>query len=145
MLLLTHTIAGAVIGEKINNPLFVIIIALASHFLLDWIPHWSYDVPNKFDPRELIKILPDIIPTCLVYLTFIFSYPGSWKMISLGVTFAILPDFLTLTHYIPGLNKIFKPFNQWHGQLQVHDEKILGLLTQVVFISMLIIVLLAIK
>jgi hypothetical protein len=145
MLLLAHTITGAVIGEKIGNPWLGMILALGSHFILDWIPHWSYDVPAKFDPREFIKILPDVIPSCLIYILFIFSYPEHWLTITIAVTAAIIPDFLTLTHYIPGLNKIFSTFVAWHGRLQVHDDKIIGLTSQVVYIGMLIVILLVIK
>jgi hypothetical protein len=145
MLLLSHVITGAVIGQKVHNPYLVSSLALASHFVLDWVPHWSYDVPNKFDVREFVKITPDALMSIIVYIVFLFSYPEQWLVITLGVGFAILPDFLTLTHYIPGLKVIFKKFNAWHGKIQVHDEKWLGLLTQAVYIGMLLIVLLAIK
>jgi hypothetical protein len=145
MLLLSHVVTGAVIGQKIGNPWLGSSLALASHFILDWIPHWSYDVPDRFDLREFLKMMPDIIASAIIYLTFLFSFPDQWLTITLGVAFAILPDFITLTYYLPGVRNIFKKFNAWHGRLQVHDERILGLLTQVVYISLLIIVLLAIK
>jgi len=144
MLLLSHAVTGAVIGQKIGNPFLISILALASHFILDWIPHWSYNVPKNLYPREIIKILPDLITSIIVYLIFIFSFPQQWLLITLGVTFAILPDLLIITHHIPGLKNIFKKFNSLHGKIQVHDEKILGLLTQAIYIGLLIIILLAI-
>lgn len=144
MLLLTHTITGAIIGQKVGNPIVVILLAFASHFLLDWIPHWSYDVPKKFSSWEFLKILPDVIPSALVFIVFIYCYPTQWLTIILGVIASALPDFLTLTSYIPGLRSVMKKFNRWHAQLQVHDERLLGLLTQIVYIGLLITILLAV-
>ena len=54
MLLLTHTITGAVIGEKISNPIIISLIALASHFILDSLPHSDLKVPTKFDTWKLL-------------------------------------------------------------------------------------------
>jgi membrane-bound metal-dependent hydrolase YbcI (DUF457 family) len=141
MLLLSHAFTGAIIGEKIANPWLIGLLAFGSHFLLDWIPHWSYDVPEKMDAREFLKIVPDILPTIIIYLIFLYSFPELWFNITLGVGLAILPDFLTLTRYFTFLNRIFNKFNSWHGRIQVHDYKILGLATQIVYIGILIIIL----
>lgn len=145
MLLLSHTITGAIIGQKIGDPWLVSFVALASHFILDWIPHWSYDIPRKFDPWQFLQIVPDIVPSILVYIAFLFAYPELWLTITLGVTFAILPDFMTLTSYVPGLRDLFKKLNEWHGRIQVHDEPTLGLITQAVYIGLLIIILIYTK
>ena len=142
MILLSHTITGAIIGHKIGNPYLISAIALASHFILDMIPHWNYDVPGKFSTWKLLPILPDIIPSIIVYLVFLFSFPDQWLYISLGVCFAILPDFTTLTRYIPLLKKIFRPINKFHKKIQSEIEiPLLGLSTQIVYISFLIIIL----
>jgi hypothetical protein len=141
MLLLAHTITGAVIGQKIGNPWLISALALGSHFLLDWIPHWSYDVPEKMDAREFIKIVPDVLPSILIYLVFLYSFPQQWFNITLGVGLAILPDFLTLTRYFPFLSKLFRRFQTFHNHIQVHDYKVLGIATQVIYIGLLIIIL----
>lgn len=144
MLLLSHTITGAVIGQKINDPTIIILLAFTSHFILDRIPHWNYNVPDKFDLWEFSKTLPDIITSILVYLVFLFAYPDQWLNISLGVCFAILPDFLTLTQYIPGLKILFKSLNKFHLKIQGHINKryktFWGLLSQIIYITLLIII-----
>ncbi|MCH7492016.1 hypothetical protein IID19_00280 [Patescibacteria group bacterium] len=141
MLLVTHVLTGAVIGQKISDPIVLTLLALGSHFLLDWIPHWSYNVPKTNSLREFVKLLPDILPSILIYVVFIFSYPDQWVLITLGVTMAILPDFITLTRHSKNLSKIFEKINYWHGRIQVHDEKILGLVSQVIYVALLIIIL----
>jgi len=146
MLLLTHTITGAVIGEKISNPIIISLIALASHFILDSLPHSDLKVPTKFDTWKFLRILPDIIPAILIYITFIFTYPDQWLTIHLGITCAILPDFLSLSKYMPKFQKIMAPLNNWHKKIQWQldsnfKKKILGLLTQIIYITILIIIL----
>lgn len=146
MLLLTHVITGAVIGQKINDPIIISTIALASHFILDSLPHSDLKVPEKFDTWKLLGILPDIIPSILVYIAFIFTFPDQWLYIHLGITFAILPDFLSLSKFIPKFRNIMSPLNKWHKKIQwqlntTFLKKILGLLTQTIYIAILIIIL----
>jgi len=145
MLLLVHTVTGAIIGEKISNPWLVSFLAFGSHFILDWIPHWSYDIPKRLDPREFLRIMPDVITTACIFIIFLFVYPEMWLTIVLGVFFACLPDALTLANYLPGLRRVFQRFNNWHGRLQVHDERILGLLSQVIYVSLLMVILININ
>jgi len=78
----------------------------------------------------------------VVYLIFLFSYPDMWFNISLGVGFAILPDFLSLTKFIPGIKKIFKPLNDFHkiiqGTFKKFNELVFGLINQVIYLVFLI-------
>ncbi len=145
MLLLAHVTTGAILGEKIANPWLVCILAFGSHFILDWIPHWSYEIPKRFDPREFLRIMPDLAAAAVIFIVFLYGYPDQWLNIVLGAFFASLPDALTLANYVPGLKAIFSKFNDWHGRLQVHDERILGLLTQIVYISLIIVILININ
>ncbi len=142
MILLSHTITGAIIGQKLGNPYLISIIALVSHFLLDMIPHWNYDIPGKFSSWKFMHILPDIIPSILIYLVFLFSFPDQWLNVNLGVCFAILPDFLTLTKLFPGLKDFFKPLNKFHKKIQRETKTVFtGLTTQIIYISLLIVIL----
>ncbi|MBU0598494.1 hypothetical protein KKF61_05930 [Patescibacteria group bacterium] len=143
MLLLSHTLTGAVIGQKIDSQAIIIPLALISHFILDHIPHWNYDVPDKYDGWTFLKTLPDIISSAIVYLTFIFIFPDQWLNITLGVGFAILPDLITLSKYISGLKKIFYYFNWLHTKVQADIEKgykrTVGLFIQTIYIGLIII------
>src|SRR3990167_4229064 len=136
MLLLAHVATGAVISQSISNPLLVSLVAFGSHCVLDSLPHWNYEVPKKITWREFAKIAPDILPSIIIYTAFIALYPEKWSLITLGVGFAILPDFLFLSSLIPPFAKFFKLFNDFHGKIQSHadsHEIFLGIASQIIY------------
>ena len=143
MLLIAHTTTGAVIGHKMSDPILICLIALFSHFILDRIPHWNYYVPNRYNGWALLKTIPDILPSAIIFVVFVFSFPDQWLFISLGVVFAALPDFLTLSKYIPGLKKVFFPLNNFHlkiqGKLKKANERIWGLVIQTFYLGLVMI------
>ena len=47
MIIAIHAIAGALIGEWINNSLFAFILVIISHFLIDMISHSDLPVYKK--------------------------------------------------------------------------------------------------
>ena len=63
MLTTTHLLAGAVIGKYFQNPILIIILAFVSHYILDFIPHYSIKAVIGFkegglrnaNKKELIK------------------------------------------------------------------------------------------
>lgn len=142
MLLFAHIITGAVIGQELKNPVIISGLAFTSHFALDMIPHWNYDVPKKLDWWEYGKVTPDFIASSAIYLAYIYSQPQLWLAVSLGVFFAALPDFLTLGKYVPFLNRFLKPVNFIHDKLQRHSDNrhriARGLLYQILYIIILL-------
>lgn len=143
MILLAHATTGAIIGLKFHNPFIVILLSFISHFVLDRLPHWNYDVPKNPNIKAFLNMLPDIITTVVVYLVFILIYPSSWLIISIGVTFAILPDFLSLSLYIPKVKKIMLPFLKFHKLIQneiskKYNKAFWGLLSQTLYLTILI-------
>lgn len=141
MLLLAHTLTGAVIGTKISNPYLVIILSFFSHIILDIIPHSNLPFPKKADPIQILKTMPDVIPSLGIYFLFLFYFPGHWLNITLGVTFAILIDFLTLFSLMPKLNGIMSKFYHFHEIIQGETKLFLGLLTQSIYILTLLLIL----
>ncbi|MDP2683841.1 MAG: hypothetical protein Q8P20_02180 [bacterium] len=143
MILLAHVTTGAVIGLKFQDPTIVILLSFLSHFILDRLPHWNYDVPKKAKSQAFLTMLPDIIPTVLVWLVFIFTYPDHWLIISVGVAFAILPDFISLGWYFPSLKKIVLPFLKFHKMIQgeiskKYNRALWGLSSQIIYLTLLI-------
>lgn len=150
MLLLSHAVTGAIIGQKLGDPIIISWLSFISHFILDSIPHWNYldyqghkeyNKNEKFYLWKYIEALPDIIITILVYFTFIFCFPDQWLVISLGVGFAILPDFLSLSKYIPYIKSVFQPLNKLHyriqGRIKKYHRAATGLAIQVIYICLI--------
>jgi hypothetical protein len=153
MIFSPHIVVGAVIGAKTHNLGLIIILGLASHFILDRIPHWEYDISKNMDDfrtgRKIkglsglfLKIFLDafigllivLIPVIqrnlldLKFLMFIF----------LGILFSVLPDILWgLSGFIK--NKFFDTCAKIHSAFHFQKQKegkitFLGLFTQIVVI-----------
>jgi hypothetical protein len=55
MLVTNHVLSGAVIGAVVRRPLAAFVLGVASHFVLDAVPHWG-----QFHPRGFLKVaVPD--------------------------------------------------------------------------------------
>ncbi len=53
MLITNHVLAGSIIGLTIKEPSLALIIAFASHFVMDAIPHFGY--PGRKGYPEVLK------------------------------------------------------------------------------------------
>lgn len=120
MVLTTHALTGAVVGKNVDNVFWIVILSLILHFLMDTFRHGEY-----FDNRTATfkntwwKVGIDL----LVFLSLLgsFFYFQSWDSrtllnVFLGVFFSLLPDGLTLLHYMKfkfSLLEKAKKFHSW--------------------------------
>jgi hypothetical protein len=122
MILLVHLLLGALIGQKISNPILAIVLAFLSHYFLDFIPHIEY--PLKEDTKNwndfLSNALKIFLDFCLgILLILIFS--KNQLIIYICAFLAILPDgFTVLSHFIP--NKILEIHSNFHTK-KIHFLK----------------------
>lgn len=120
MILTTHALVGAAIGEKINEPWLIIILSLAAHFALDSFRHGEY-----LDDRHVTvtirdawwKIGIDLCSAFSLVAIIIFLNNGTVHALNilLGVFFSLLPDSFTLIFWkfkFKILAKI-KKFHAW--------------------------------
>jgi hypothetical protein len=119
MVLATHALVGAAIGEKINNPWIIVVASLAVHYFLDSFRHGEY-----FDSRTATirntawKVALDIAISFSIIAFFIFSRGVSGNelyRIMLGVFVSMLPDGLTLMFWkfnFPFMKKL-QAFHGW--------------------------------
>lgn len=105
MILVTHALVGAAIGEKIHNPWLIVICSLAMHFVLDTFRHGEY--VESFDKKVTFKntwrkvaldfFIGIFIVSLLIYLNRFNAL--QIKYIFLGVFFSIVPDFITFIYW----------------------------------------------
>ncbi len=138
MLLLAHTLTGAVIGAKVSSPWLSFALGFTSHFLLDAIPHWNYPVPQRIHIRDFIVFWPDLTAPALLVLAFIALHPSALLAICFGVTGSILPDILTLTRHHVSLKRIFAPFRKFHEKIQHEIPFTPGVLVQIAYMLVLL-------
>lgn len=98
MILLVHMLLGALIGQKIINPFWAVILAFLSHYFLDIFPHIEYPIEN-IKNKMWKKSAPDIFRVFLDFyagiILILFFSSNSWQ-IYICAFFAILPDGLSL-------------------------------------------------
>jgi hypothetical protein len=145
MLSVSHGLTGALIAEKIPNPLIAIPFILASHYLEDWILHWDVGTGLTSGKRKrrdaIILEIGDLILTGILILVIFQSghttiqWPVYW-----GSFVALVPDFLeaprNFLHFNPGW---LKPINDFHhGFHHSTPDMLLGLLPQLIVLALIL-------
>jgi hypothetical protein len=140
MILANHAIAGAALASLMpNQPLVGFTVGFLSHFVLDAIPHWDYDlssaekdennpvnddiiVNKKFIFDILLKVGPDIaagfLISCLVFCLYLKI---SIIAVLCGAVGGIAPDILHFA-YMKWRHEPLKSLLKFH--LWIHAEKI---------------------
>src|SRR3989344_4658712 len=160
MVLSTHAVAGVALARLFpQNPVLGFGAAFVSHFVLDMIPHWDYrlasleagasgrkiDKEFKINPAfvaDLMKIGADILIGLIV--AFLVFYPASkldLLVLFLGVSGAILPDFLQFVFYKfrPFWLKPLQHFHIWiHARRDFNNHPLLGIVMQILLAAIFI-------
>ena len=90
MLLTNHILSGALIGAVVRRPLPAFLAGVASHFVLDAVPHWG----NWRDRRQFLQVaVPDGL-TGLAIMSAVTAAapPGRRIALAAGMAGAALPD-----------------------------------------------------
>jgi hypothetical protein len=90
VLVTNHVLSGALIGAVLRRPLPAFAIGVASHFVLDAVPHWG----NFDDPGRLLRVaVPDGLAGLAVMGAFAAVAPPERRLAVLaGMAGAALPD-----------------------------------------------------
>lgn len=143
MVLSTHAVVGGALGRLLpGGPIIALVAGFASHFLLDLIPHWDYElssvvktpkdsplgsdsqgesfgvvgsqiVPGRLFWHDVAKVLLDLALGALVVWLF-FSDPQA-VLISVwwGAFGAVLPDGLQFV-YLKWQPRVLRPLQRFH-------------------------------
>lgn len=120
MILTPHILAGALIGARTNSLSTAFIFGLVSHYLLDQVPHWDYNVKKVEDGSKnfqaVVHWLKIGLDFLLPFLIFGLSAPDERTFfLSLsGATGAALPDFLMFLSWRVPSSKILNSFETFH-------------------------------
>ena len=105
---IVHGAAGLLIGSQTGNPWLAFILGLASHFILDAIPHDSIETKRWQDKGDYIKkialeaMLDLLLFLLLMYGLIFFDKLNINMSVIAGIFGALLPD------YIWGIAELFK-------------------------------------
>jgi hypothetical protein len=103
MLTTVHLLAGALIGKYFKSVWVIILLAILSHYILDFIPHFSHRGPlackrDVLGDKCMKKVLLwGIEPVLGIILTLFLIYLNKERapLMVLGAFFAWFPDLLS--------------------------------------------------
>ncbi|MBI4812750.1 hypothetical protein HY798_04960 [Candidatus Falkowbacteria bacterium] len=152
MILIPHILLGALIGLIIPRQYWLVfIIAFASHFLLDAIPHYEYTIQlirdrlkerkgvlNIFGGKEaflvLGKIATDFLLGMLIVISLVWFSPAKQYAL-VGALSAALPDGLLTLYWVtktPLLEKLARFHRFVHPKNNKNTPLLWGISTQLI-------------
>jgi hypothetical protein len=161
VILVTHAVGGAAASLLFkNHPVAAFAAGFVSHFILDAIPHWHYQIKSfakdEHDPIAHKTILfrdprfaMDIIRTgidfgagLLITLVAVMHSPHDAHIASLmaGAVGGVLPDFLQVLYYaLPNSPlKYLQRFHMWiHAKRRFDNEPLIGISSQLAILVVL--------
>ena len=118
MFLTNHTLTGLLIGSQITEPLVLAPVALASHFVLDALPHygnrdWSVKEPTR---AFWAVIAADMSGSLGLVALAVWTFGDLTGPLLIGAFFATLPDLLYIPRFlfngwVP--NRAYARFHKW--------------------------------
>jgi hypothetical protein len=116
MLLTNHVLSGALIGALVRRPLAAFAAGVASHFVLDAMPHWGQWGSQR---RFLRVAVPDGLISLATMGAFAAISPPERRLAVLaGMAGAALPDLDKPTNLWFGWSPFPGPVNRFHGRIQ---------------------------
>lgn len=102
----THGIVGTMIMQSVPNPFIAGALIVASHYLLDIIPHWDFGTDWTKRSKKTTGALA-IADTAMGFLVpiFAFSHTLSLPLILLAVSLANLPDWIMAPYFMLAASK----------------------------------------
>jgi hypothetical protein len=161
MTLTTHAVVGAAIASSMPNyPVVGLILAFASHFVLDAIPHWDYPlssqktdnvnhmnddmVINKDFFIDLLKIGTDMsCGVLLALLLFTLHGPHLFWIPMIGVFGAVLPDALQFAYFKWRREPLIalQRFHLWiHAKRDFDNKPLVGIPFQIAIMVLVVLV-----
>lgn len=127
-----HALTGAAIGLAVQQPLLVVPLALASHFMLDALPHFGGHPVYEWGHKHFTKVILFDALMCIAAVAIaIMLAPQLALAILLGVAFAMLPDLSLVHYYTHGKPKHW--FHNFHLGIQWF-ERPPGLLVEAAYL-----------
>ena len=153
MTLTTHAIIATAITKPLlrSHPVFIFLVALASHYISDSVPHWDYALQSVTEDTDYTKrwktrqstLVRDLLVTAS---DAIFGAAASILLIqpknkeeliwtTLVIVGSMLPDFLQGVYFISGCPAFLRPvqrFHDWaHTSIRLGRYPLLGIPFQI--------------
>lgn len=127
MLGVSHVLLGAAVGKSIASPPVALLAGIASHLIVDKIPHF-WPKTKKAQNRQ---IWTDVLGVIILFAAFLF-WPFSNKInIFWGAFGGGLVDFVFVLVPMAFPKFMNNPVRVWHEERQFHHSNLVYLLTDI--------------
>src|SRR5579859_1029805 len=117
MLVTNHVLSGAFIGALVRKPVPAFVIGVASHFVLDMVPH--YGDPGCSQQKFLKVAVPDgLAGLAAMAVLATAAVPSKRTAVLAGMAGAALPDLDKPARLWFGRSPWPGPVNRFHGAIQ---------------------------
>lgn len=93
MIAINHALTGGLVAVAIGNPVLALPAAVVSHFLIDMLPHWNYQVPGGPKLRPIF-IGIDILASAAVLIFIGQNLGAETPLFIAGGILGIAPDLM---------------------------------------------------
>ena len=139
MLEFPHVLVGAAIATAIPDPRISLPLALASHFITDYVPHWNphlnteLKTTGKVSTRSKIIVMADA-GLALMVGTYLATRSGHFVVVILACFLAVAPDVAEIPYYFLGLKDIpwIKKLIDYQHAHQWNVPAFWGLVSQII-------------
>lgn len=136
-----HVFTGAFIGLSVHQPVLAVALAIASHFVLDTIPHFGDKSRWTKRTSHLFKIIlaADATIVATIFTVIAIIQPAYWQLAVACAFAAAAPDFMWLPHYIKDLRGVppraYNKIEHFHSRIQT--ERAWGIGIEVIWASII--------
>ncbi|MEO6513798.1 MAG: hypothetical protein ABIR37_03850 [Candidatus Saccharimonadales bacterium] len=95
-----HALTGAIIGLSVGNPFLAIVLAFASHFALDALPHYGPSKPDIGGKGFRNYLILDVGLCVLLVLVLALSGADHWILASICAFAATSPDAMWVPDFL---------------------------------------------
>jgi hypothetical protein len=116
MLLTNHVLSGALIGTMVRRPVPAFALGVASHFVLDAVPHWG---PFR-ERRALLRVaVPDGLAALATLTAFAAAAPPRRRLtLTAAMLGAALPDLDKPSQILFGRSPFPRAVGRFHSRIQ---------------------------
>lgn len=97
---INHALAGAAIGLTISEPALALPASIASHFVLDAVPHFGSSRLRTNGEGFRILLIVDALLCALLVLVLAVTKPRHWLLAAVCAFLATSPDFMWVGKFL---------------------------------------------
>lgn len=138
-----HVLTGVLVATALKEPILALPAALASHFVIDSLPHWNYWLPNQRQFKRWAIYADMILSLALLLTLSVVVVEISTGLIFSAGLLAILPDMMWFPYLVLGKNTPADKDNLLHKLRRFHlkiqwSESVKGLLFEIVWFVLML-------